>query len=59
MIPFKDPFQLKKSYDSIRKAFFTVRVVRHWHRLHRQMVDTLSLDTSKIRLDGALSTCSL
>ena len=28
-----------------RKKSFTVRVVRHWNRLHRDVVDALSLDT--------------
>jgi len=35
---------------------FTVRVVRHWDRLPRKVVDALSLETFKVRLDGALST---
>jgi len=39
----------------IRKSFFTVRVVKHWHRLPREMVDTPSLGTFKARLDGAMS----
>ena len=43
---------------NIRKKFFTIRVVRHWHRLSREVVDSPSLDTLKVRLDGALSTGS-
>jgi len=39
----------------IRKKFFTMRVVRHWHRLPRKAVDAPSLAVFKARLDGALS----
>jgi len=39
----------------IRKKYFTVRVVRHWHRLPREVVAALSLETLKLRLDRALS----
>ncbi|KFR05653.1 hypothetical protein Y956_02773, partial [Nipponia nippon] len=39
----------------IRKKFFTMRVVNHWNRLPREMVDAPSLETFKARLDGALS----
>ncbi|KFR03670.1 hypothetical protein Y956_08065, partial [Nipponia nippon] len=39
----------------IRKKFFTVRVVKHWNRLPREVVDDPSLETFKDRLDGALS----
>ncbi|KFQ29167.1 hypothetical protein N332_03102, partial [Mesitornis unicolor] len=38
----------------IRKKFFTVRVVRHRHRLPREAVDAPSLQGFKARLDGAL-----
>jgi len=38
-----------------RKKFFTLRVVRHWHRLPREAVDAPSLGVFKSRLDGALS----
>ena len=39
----------------IRKKFFTVRLVRHWHRLSLEVVDISFLETLKVRLDGALS----
>ncbi|KFQ94602.1 hypothetical protein Y956_13251, partial [Nipponia nippon] len=39
----------------IRKKFFTMRVVKHWKRLPREAVDAPSLETFKVRLDGALS----
>jgi len=39
-----------------RFTFFTMRVVKHWHRLSREAVDTPSLKVFKARLDGALSS---
>jgi len=32
-----------------------IRVMRHWSRLLREVVDAPSLETLKVRLDGALS----
>jgi len=40
----------------IRKKFFTVRVVKQWHRLPREAVAAPSLEGFKARLDRALST---
>jgi len=39
----------------IRKKLFTLRVVRHWNRLLREVVDALSLEAFKARLAEALS----
>ncbi|KFM01210.1 hypothetical protein AS27_09412, partial [Aptenodytes forsteri] len=39
----------------IRKKFFTLRVVWHWKRLPREVVDAPCLETFQVRLDGALS----
>jgi len=41
----------------IRKKFFTLRVVRHWNRLPREVTNVLSMAVFKPRLDGAL--CNL
>ncbi|KFP18061.1 hypothetical protein Z169_14849, partial [Egretta garzetta] len=39
----------------VRKKFFTMRVLKHWNRLPREVVEAPSLETFKARLDGALS----
>jgi len=38
-----------------RKKYFTMRLVRHWDRLPREVVDAPTLELLKVRLDGALS----
>jgi len=39
----------------IKRKSFTVRVMRHWHRLPREAVDAPSPPMFKARLHGALS----
>jgi len=52
-----DGFKLKKGRFrlDIGKKFFTVRVVRPWHMLLREVVAVPFLAVFKARLDGALS----
>ena len=39
----------------IRKKFSVMRVVKHWNGLPKEVVAAPSLETFKVRLDGALS----
>ncbi|KFV03250.1 hypothetical protein N340_14073, partial [Tauraco erythrolophus] len=49
-------FKLKEGRFTldIRKKFFTQRMVRHWNRLPREVVDAPSLEAFKARLDETL-----
>ena len=38
------------------RKFFTQRVVMHWNRLLKEVVDAPSLETFKARLDVALGS---
>jgi len=40
----------------IRKKFFTHRVVTHWNRLPKEVVDAASLKTFKARMNVALGS---
>ena len=40
----------------MRRKFFTQRVVTHWNRLPKKVVNAPSLDAFKIRLDAALGS---
>jgi len=47
----------RKFQPNTRKSFFHLRVMEHWHRLPREVVESLSLEIFKTRLDAVL--CSL
>ncbi|KFO87911.1 hypothetical protein N320_01657, partial [Buceros rhinoceros silvestris] len=49
-------FKLKdgKFRLDMRTNFFTSRVVKHWNRSPRKVVDVPSLEMFKVRLNGAV-----
>ena len=47
----------RKFHLKMRKNFFILRVMEHWNRLPREVVDSPSLETLRPRLDAVL--CSL
>jgi len=51
-------FKLKEGRFNldIREKFFTMKVVRCWNRLLREVVDAPSLEIFRARLDGALGS---
>lgn len=51
-------FKLKESRFKLylRRMSFTMRVVEHWHKFSREVVDGPSLEPFKARLDKAVSS---
>ncbi|PKU45086.1 hypothetical protein llap_4625 [Limosa lapponica baueri] len=45
----------RKFHSNMRKNFFMVRMTEHWNRLPREVVESLSLEIFKTRLDAVLS----
>lgn len=51
-----DPYQYNRSlhFKNKQKAYILLKVVRHWHRLPRDIVECLSLEIFKTELDVVL-----
>ena len=56
-----DSFKLREGRFrlDIRKKFFMMRVARHWHRLHREVVESQSLEILKTLLDTIMGNMTL
>ena len=48
-------FKEKYVGAAIGNNFFTIKILKHWNRLPRELVAAPSLETFKVSLDGALS----
>ncbi|KGL75142.1 hypothetical protein N309_05247, partial [Tinamus guttatus] len=44
----------QKFHRNLRKNFLTVKVVEHWNRLPREVMESPSLEIFKIHLDTSL-----
>jgi len=52
--PRSNGYQVKKSrfMKDSRKKFFTMRIVKHWNTLPREILDAPSLEVFRVRQDG-------
>ena len=50
----RNGLKLKEGRFILNITFFTIRVVRRWHRLSREVVDAPSMATLKVGVDLAL-----
>ena len=50
----RNGFKLKEGRFrlNIRKKFFTIRVMKHWNKLPKKVMESPSLKTFKVRLEG-------
>lgn len=48
-----------KFYLNTSKQFFTMSVIKHWHRLPREVVESLLVDLFKTHLDIVLGKLAL
>lgn len=48
--------EYRKFHTNMQKNFFAVRVMEHWNRLHRELVDSPSTEIFKTWVDA---TCAI